>query len=69
MSPKRPNPTGSGFYLDMFFMFAKITNFLWHFYTKSEHLMTLKIKEILFDDTVFYTILYYEKIRITWVFL
>ena len=44
-NPKRPDPTGSGSYLDMFLMFSKINNFLWHFYPKSKHFMTLKIKD------------------------
>ena len=57
---------GSGSYLDMFLMFNKINNFLWYFYTESNHLMTLKIKEKKYvDETVVYTILYNHKIRIT----
>ena len=40
-----PKKTGSGSYLDMFLMFSKINNFLCHFYTKSQHFMTLKIKD------------------------
>ena len=32
-------------YLEMFLMFSKINIFLWHFPTKSEHPMTLKIKD------------------------
>ena len=44
--PADPKKTGSGSgsFLDMFEMFSKINNFLWYFYTKSKHLMTLKIK-------------------------
>ena len=59
---------GSGSYLDMFLMFSKINNFLWHFDTKSKHLMTPKIKDKkkYFDETVFLTILYNERIIITW---
>ena len=45
LTPKRPDPTGSGSYLDIFLMFSKIYNFLWYFYTKSKHLMSLKIKD------------------------
>ena len=43
VTPQRPDPTGSrsGSYLDMFLMFSKINTFLWPFYTKSKHLMTL----------------------------
>ena len=33
VTQKRPDPTGSGSYLDMFLMFSKINNYLWHFYT------------------------------------
>ena len=43
--PKRPDLTGSGFYLDMFLMFGEINIFLWHFLTKSKHRMRLKIKD------------------------
>ena len=44
--PGDPKKTGygSGSYLDMFLMLSK-KNLLWHFYTKSKHVMTLKIKE------------------------
>ena len=45
VTPKRPDPTGSGFYLDMFLMFFEINKFLLHFYTKSKHFLTLKIKD------------------------
>ena len=38
VTQKRPDPTGSGSYLDMFLMFSKINIFLWHFLTKSKHL-------------------------------
>ena len=41
---------------------------LWHVYTISKHLVTLKIKNYS-DETVFKTILYNEKVRITGVFL
>ena len=62
MTPK----TGSGSYLDMFLMFSKINNLLLDLYTKSKHLILLKIKDKhYFDET---TLLYNEKIRITWVF-
>ena len=37
--------TGYGSYLNMFWMFSKINIFLWHYYTKSKHLLALKIKE------------------------
>ena len=40
--PADPKKTGSGSFLDMFEMFSKINNY---FYTKSKHLMTLKIKD------------------------
>ena len=41
---------------------------LWHVYTISKHLVTLKIKNYS-DVTVFKTILYNEKVRFTGVFL
>ena len=63
---------GSGSYLDMFSMFSKINYFLWHFLTKSKHLMTLEIKDKIIILTKLYfiqKILYNEKIRVTRVFL
>ena len=51
VTPKRPDPTasgsgsGSGSYIYKFLMFSKINKFLWDFYTKSKHVMTLKIKD------------------------
>ena len=36
-NPGNPKKTGS--YLDMFLMFGKINNFVWHFNTKSKHIM------------------------------
>ena len=52
--PGDPKKTGSGSYLDMFLMFSRINNFLWYLYTKSNHLMTLQIKDKNnFDETVF----------------
>ena len=48
-------PTKSGSYLDMLLMFSKINIFfVWHFLTKSKHLMTLKIKDKNYlDETLF----------------
>ena len=62
VTQKRPDPTGSGSgsYFDMFFMFSKINNCLWHFYTKYKHLMTLKIKK-----KIFLTKLYLRQFYIT----
>ena len=45
VTPKRPDPTGSGSYLDTFLMNSKINNVLLHFYTNSKHLMTHKFKD------------------------
>ena len=60
VTPKRLDPTRSGSYLDMFLMFSK-KKILWHFYTKSKHVMTLKIKEKFF----FLTKLYFRQFYIT----
>ena len=54
--------SGSGSYLDMFLMLSKI----WHFLTKSKHLMILKIKDnigrncILYDEKIIITFLWIE---------
>ena len=52
--PGDPKKTESGSYLDMFWMFRKINICIWHFLTKFNHLMTLKInKDKQLDETVF----------------
>ena len=61
VTPKRPDPTGSGSYLEMFLMFSKIKKMLWHFYTKSKHLMRLKIK----DKKIILTKLYFRQFYVT----
>ena len=45
MTQKRPDPTGSGSYLDVFLIFNKTNIFYGIFFSKSKHLMTLKIKD------------------------
>ena len=46
-------------------MFSKINNLLWHFLTKSNHLLTLKIKDKKYFDK---TVLKSENILVTGVF-
>ena len=65
VTSKRPHPTGSGSrsrsYLEMFLMFSKIIKNLWHFYTKSKHLMRLQIK----DKKIIWTKLYFRQFYVT----
>ena len=44
VTPKRPNPTGSGSFLDMFFMFSKINNFFMAF-SYQIYGMTIKVQD------------------------